>query len=132
MRLVVAALPVRAAWWVRGTDRDGWSTANEPVRLSVFAPVGQAARVKIQLFAPSQVAGKRRFTLTGGEHDTRGAVPAGGTFTASAAVCPKPGTPTDLRLDINGDTELFAGKHVGLAVTDVEVAPGGVCHDKTS
>jgi len=130
LRLVEAEEPVRAGWWVRGADRDGWSTAGEPLDVRVFPPGdgnARLARVRIQLTSTPQVPGPRRFSVTGARHAVRGTLPRAKQRLVTTRLCVPANAPADARLRVTGSTELSAGKLVGLAVTGVRVAWAGRC-----
>jgi hypothetical protein len=125
LRLVRAGDPARAAWSVRGTDRDGWSAAGKPVYVRVY-PRGRAslAKVRIQLTSTPPVKQRRRFSVTGG---INGIVAPGKQVSVSTQVCVPANSPADVRIRVGGRTELPTGRLAGLAITDVRVRLTGAC-----
>ena len=75
--LMRVAAPLRAAWAVQGTDKDGWTFAGRPATIRLYATDGVArrARVTVELTSTVDVAGARSYRIAGGEQGRGG--PAG-------------------------------------------------------
>jgi hypothetical protein len=130
LHLVRIDPPLRAAWAIRGTDQDGWSTAGKPVILRAFPSAARRQRVRIalQLTSTAQVGGSRSYRITGGGAHVRGAVAQDTVKVVRFSACTAGAQPTDTTIRVRGSSTLPGGRQVGLAVTGVRVSSGrGPC-----
>jgi hypothetical protein len=129
LHLVRLDQPWHAAWALRGTDQDGWSTARKPVLLRLFGTgeERQRVRVAVQLASTPNVGGPRSFHITGGEGRAGGVVASNTTRVARLSACVAGSQPTDMTIRVRGSSTLPGGRRVGLAVTGVKVSPAGPC-----
>ena len=127
--LMRAAAPLRAAWAVQGTDKDGWTFAGRPATIRFYPAGGGArrARVTVELTSTVDVGGARAYRLSGGERPVTGRVAKGAQAHVPVTVCARPDAPTDLTVAVRGSSTLPSGEQVGLAVTGVRVSAAGAC-----
>jgi hypothetical protein len=129
LRLMRPAAPLRAAWAVQGTDKDGWTFAGRPATIR-FYPAGGAARrsrVSVELTSTPDVAGARGYRISGGKRPVAGVLAKGAQTQVPVVVCDRPDGPTDLAVAVRGSSTLPSGEQVGLAVTGVRVSAAGGC-----
>jgi hypothetical protein len=127
--LLRAAQPLRAAWAVRGTDKDGWTFAGRPATIRLYPAGGAArrARVSVELTSTVDVAGARSYRISGGVRPLAGRLPKAAQARVPVVVCARPDRPTDLTVAVRGSSTLPSGEQVGLAVTGVRVSAAGSC-----
>jgi hypothetical protein len=128
--LLHATSALRAAWAVRGTDQDGWTFAGRPATVRLYPGEGAGggrANVSVELTSTSDVAGVRRFRLSGGERSVAGRLAPGHQARVAVAVCTPRDRPVDLSVAVRGTSTLPSGEQVGLAVTGVRVTAAGRC-----
>lgn len=127
--LTRVAQPLRAAWAVQGTDKDGWSFAGRPATIRLYPAGGGArrARVTVELTSTVDVAGARSYRIAGGERPVTGRLAKAAQAHVPVVVCTRPDAPTDLTVAVRGSSTLPSGEQVGLAVTGVRVSAAGAC-----
>jgi hypothetical protein len=125
IQLLRAELPYRAEWATRRVRDDGWTRPGEPATVRVFGTAGRTVgrRVRITLFAPPDLGGRRRYSIASPGSKRTGTLRPGESRTESMAFCVSRRGHADLGIDVPRTTRLQDGRLVGLQVVQIRTKP---------